>query len=131
MMEPNRAGWDRPGDDGVLDDDDTLASDDMTRDRLDRGIDAPESYSIGQGWGNTAAEARQGESLEQLLAEEEPDQDVQSQIDPAQADREAGQLQTEGPAGTSPSTATQFCPVAPEDERSSEQAAIHIHDDTG
>ncbi len=25
MMEPNRAGWDRPGDDGVLDDDDRVS----------------------------------------------------------------------------------------------------------
>ena len=30
--------------------------------------DAPDAYSIGEGWGNTAAEARQGESLGQLLA---------------------------------------------------------------
>jgi len=48
MKESNRASWDRPGDDGVLDDD-TVASDDMTRDRLDRGIDAPDAYSIGEG----------------------------------------------------------------------------------
>lgn len=129
MSEPNRASWDRPGDDGVLDDD-TLASDDMTRDRLDYGIDAPDAYSIGEGWGNTAAEARQGESLEQLLAEEEPDQDMDSPMVGTHRDREAGQLQTDGPTGTSPSTATQFGAVVPEDERSSEQAAMHIHEDT-
>lgn len=93
-----QSSWDQPGDDGVLDDSDTLAGDDMRRDRLDAGIDPPEGYSAGEGWGTTEAEARQGESLDQLLAEEEPEQG-------------SGRPQPEDGC---------------DDERSAEQAAMHI-----
>lgn len=60
-------------DPGVLDPADTLDGDDLTADPLDRGFDPPESWSPGEGYGTTLAEERAGESLDQLLAEEEPD----------------------------------------------------------
>jgi hypothetical protein len=42
-------------------------------DILDEGIVTRERWSPGQGFGNTAAEERQGESLDQRIAQEEPE----------------------------------------------------------
>jgi hypothetical protein len=42
-------------------------------DMLDGGYDVPEHYSPGQGFGNTPAEMAEGETLDQRLAQEEPD----------------------------------------------------------
>lgn len=42
-------------------------------DALDEGYSPPERYSAGQGFGNTAEEQAEGETLEMRLAQEEPD----------------------------------------------------------
>jgi Family of unknown function (DUF5709) len=42
-------------------------------DPLDRGVAPPERWSAGMRFGTTAQEQEEGESLDQLLAEEEPD----------------------------------------------------------
>lgn len=42
-------------------------------DVLDEGYTAPERWSPAQGFGNTVAEMRQGESLEQRLRQEQPE----------------------------------------------------------
>ena len=42
-------------------------------DTLDEGIVPPQKWSAGQGFGNTAAEQREGETLDQRIAQEEPD----------------------------------------------------------
>ena len=60
-------------DDGVLDPSDTLDDEDMRADVLDTGIDAGEGYRGATRFGTTVEEERRGESLDQLLAEEEPD----------------------------------------------------------
>ena len=60
-------------DDGVLDPSDSLESDDLRGDVLDTGIDAGEGYRGVNRYGTTVDEERRGESLDQLLAEEEPD----------------------------------------------------------
>jgi hypothetical protein len=73
--------WDDIEDDGVLDSSDTL-DDDAVADPLDVGVQAADRWSGANRFGTTVAEARAGESLDQRLAEEEPD------IDP---DREPGQ----------------------------------------
>ncbi|MBF4161724.1 DUF5709 domain-containing protein [Nocardioides acrostichi] len=44
-------------------------------DELDRGYSPPERYSAGQGFGNTPYEEATGESLEQRVAQEEPEPD--------------------------------------------------------
>jgi Family of unknown function (DUF5709) len=56
----------------VLDSSDTLdgAPGD---DPLDRGVVPPERWSAGMRFGSTAGEQEEGESLDQMLAEEEPD----------------------------------------------------------
>lgn len=64
---------DLPEDDGVLDAEDTLITDDLSYDPLDAGIDPPDHWSPAESFGTTADEARRGESLDQLLAEEEPE----------------------------------------------------------
>jgi hypothetical protein len=46
---------------------------DPGEDPLDRGVAAPERWSAGMRFGTTAEEQEDGESLDQLLAEEEPD----------------------------------------------------------
>ncbi len=61
-------------DDGTLDASDTLEGD-PGDDPLDTGIAPPDRWSAGESFGTTLAEERQGESLDQLLAEEEPDPD--------------------------------------------------------
>jgi Family of unknown function (DUF5709) len=60
-------------DDGVLEPADSLESDDLRDDVLDTGIDAGEGYRGANRFGTTVDEERRGESLDQLLAEEEPD----------------------------------------------------------
>lgn len=56
----------------VLDTSDTLTGE-PGDDPLDRGVVTPERWSAGMRFGTTAGEQREGESLDQLLAEEEPD----------------------------------------------------------
>jgi len=71
---------DTPGDDGVLGPEDTLTTDDLSYDPLDTGILPPDRWSPAEKYGNTPEEERRGESLDQLLAEEEPD--VDADLDP-------------------------------------------------
>lgn len=57
---------------------DQLSEDDSLIDRgvedpLDEGYIAPDQWSAGEGYGNTAAEAEQGESLDMRLRQENPD----------------------------------------------------------
>ncbi|GAB3220050.1 DUF5709 domain-containing protein [Micromonospora halotolerans] len=66
--------WNVAEDDGVLDASDTL-DDDRTGDPLDTGIVAADHWSAANRFGTTPAEERAGESLAQLLAQEEPDLD--------------------------------------------------------
>ena len=62
-----------PEDEGVLQPDETLETDDLDEDPLDTGISPPERHPKSEGFGVTLAEARAGESLDQRLAQEEPD----------------------------------------------------------
>jgi hypothetical protein len=68
------AQWDDVEDEGVLDTSDTL-EDDAVKDPLDTGVEAADRWSRASRFGTTAAEQHAGESLDQLLAEEEPDVD--------------------------------------------------------
>ncbi len=79
-------------DDGVLDSSDTLEdSEDPYEDPLDQGILPADKWSAGERFGDTLEEEREGESLDQLLAEEEPD------VDPYKAPASEGDLPREGP----------------------------------
>lgn len=61
-------------DDGVLEPADSLETDDLRGDVLDTGVDAGEGYRGATRFGTTSREERRGESLDQLLAAEEPEQ---------------------------------------------------------
>ncbi len=67
-------------DDGVLDASDTLDGE-VGEDPLDAGYLPPDRWSAGEGFGTTLAEERAGESLDQLLAEEEPEPDPYADLD--------------------------------------------------
>jgi hypothetical protein len=63
-----------------VDDEDQLQPEDTLNDRgvgdlLDEGYSPPEKWSAGEGFGTTADEALQGESLDQRIAQEVPDAD--------------------------------------------------------
>jgi hypothetical protein len=64
-------------DDGLLDSSDTL-EDDPAGDPLDVGYEPADRWSGANRFGTTPAEEAQGESLDQRLAEEEPDVDADS-----------------------------------------------------
>ena len=72
-MSETRPDIDDAEDDGVLDPADSLDNEDLRSDVLDRGIDAGDRYRASERFGTTAEEQSRGESLDQLLAEEEPD----------------------------------------------------------
>jgi uncharacterized protein DUF5709 len=72
MPEPRRPESADLTDYEVLDASDTLDGD-PGDDPLDRGVAAPQRWSAAIRHGSTAAEQQAGESLDELLAEEEPD----------------------------------------------------------
>lgn len=50
-------------------------------DVLDEGYTTPEKWSAAQGFGNTVAEMREGERLEQRIAQEEPEPDPDKPVE--------------------------------------------------
>jgi Family of unknown function (DUF5709) len=66
-------------------------------DPLDTGIIPPERWSAGMRFGTTSAEEEAGESLDQLLAEEEPD--PASDVDDLDDDEEAEDVEGDPDAG--------------------------------
>ena len=82
----------------VLDASDTLDGD-PGDDPLDRGVAAPQRWSAAIRHGSTAAEQQAGESLDQLLAEEEPDVTGEADEEPRgdfAADEYAGDEDVDG-----------------------------------
>ena len=65
----------------VEDASDTLIGD-SGDDPLDRGVATPERWSAGMRFGTTAGEQQDGESLDELLAAEEPDPEADLDEDP-------------------------------------------------
>ncbi len=78
------AEWRRESEDlvdySVLDSSDTLAGP-PGDDPLDRGVATPERWSAVMRFGSTAEEQLAGESLDQLLAEEDPDEGLEPEDD--------------------------------------------------
>jgi hypothetical protein len=68
-------------------------------DPLDRGVVPPERWSAGIRYGVTAGEQTEGESLDQLLAEEEPDETLEDDEEPGDTedlDDDAGDEDVDG-----------------------------------
>jgi len=61
-------------------------------DELDRGYSPPERWSPGQGFGNTAFEEATGESLDQRVAQEEPEADPYDAADGDDEDLDDGEV---------------------------------------
>lgn len=126
-------------DDGVLDASDTLNGD-PGDDPLDTGIAPPDRWSAGEGFGTTLSEERQGESLDQLLAEEEPEADPYAEDDldtdavpGEEQDARSGRLVAED-EGAHPDTEPAL--VARDvgidgGAAGAEEAAVHIQDEPG
>ncbi len=82
----------------VLDTTDTLSGA-PGDDPLDRGVVPPERWSAGVRSGTTGAEQQAGESLDQLLAEEEPDiafDDDDERLEDIAGDEDAGDEDVDG-----------------------------------
>lgn len=73
MSDDRDYTFDSPEDDGVLEPDDTLSTDDLSDDPLNTGIEPADRYGASDWHGVTEAEAREGDSLDRLLREEERD----------------------------------------------------------
>ena len=67
---------DQPQGDG-----DSMSDDRGLTEPLDAGYSPPEKWSVGQGYGNTPLEEELGESLDQRLAQEEPEPDPYAEDD--------------------------------------------------
>lgn len=64
-------------------------------DVLDEGYTAPDNWSPAQGFGNTGAEMKQGETLEQRIAQEQPETDPKKLHGPWNPNRENRQVGTQ------------------------------------
>lgn len=94
-MSDNRENY---GDYSV-DDEDQLQPGDSLVDRgvddaLDEGYSPPERWSAAEGYGNTPLEEELGESLDQRIAQEEPEPDpyLAAELDQEDEEREVGNL---------------------------------------
>ena len=80
---------DQPQGDG-----DSLVSDRGLAEPLDEGYSPPERWSPGEGYGNTPAEEEAGETLDQRIAQEEPEPDpyLQAAEETEDVDGEVGSV---------------------------------------
>lgn len=104
-------------------------------DPLDQGIAPPDRWSAGEGFGTTAEEQEEGESLDELLGEEEPEPDPYADDLPydVEQDPRAGRLVAED-EGAHPDTEEEL--VARDvgidaGAASAEEAAVHDQGDEG
>jgi hypothetical protein len=67
---------DQPQGDG-----DSMSDDRGLTEPLDEGYSPPEKWSVGQGYGNTPLEEELGETLDQRIAQEEPEPDPYAEED--------------------------------------------------
>jgi hypothetical protein len=125
---------------GQLENSETLLSQDLRSDPLDTGYDPPDYEPKATRFGTTAEEQREGETLDQRLAEEEPDVSADDvppgdfdEID-ASPDARAGRLYApdEGAHGDEESDAIAYDAGVSGGSASAEEAAVHIigEDDT-
>jgi hypothetical protein len=126
-------------DDGVLDASDTLDGD-PGDDPLDAGYLPPDRWSAGERFGTTLAEEREGEPLDQLLAEEEPDVDPYAEGDlpqdaplaPDYPEPRAGRLVAEDEGAHADTEADLVARDVGIDggAAGAEEAAVHVEDES-
>jgi hypothetical protein len=140
MAELPYANEELPEDDGVLDPDESLETDDLSQDPLDTGLVVPDGWSPAEQFGSTRSDARTGESLDRLLSEEEPeagpddqqDADTTWPVDSAPEPR-AGRLVAgdEGSRRPTESEVLVFDVGVDADAASPEEEAVHLIPDEG
>jgi hypothetical protein len=102
---------------------------------LDEGYSPPERWSAAQGYGNTEAEADQGESLDQRLRQEMPDEDPDAPIGEdvgGEVGRERGGRLVEDDAGARSDSDSELYAVDVGIDgagASAEEAAVHVIED--
>lgn len=127
-------------DDGVLEPGDSLDSDDLLSDPLDTGIDAGDSYRGATRFGTTHDEEARGESLDDLLAEEQPDSagdddewtdEEQPRDDDREAEPRSGRLlaEDEGAHEDDDKDLVAFDVGIDGGAASAEEAAVHLTDE--
>src|SRR5258707_15083895 len=98
-MTQDTDSWDPdPDDEGQLSAQDTL-SDRGLDDSLDEGYSPPEKPRALNAFGVTQAEAEQGESLDQRIAQEEPDPSTRPDLDDFGRTTESGEFFDDGEGG--------------------------------
>ena len=115
--------------------------DEDVEDELDRGYSPPEKWSAAQGYGNTPYEEATGESLDQRIAQEEPEADPYAESGGDDEDLDDGEVGGERAGrlvdpdqGLGEDTEAE---LVGEDvgidgaAASAEEAAVHIVDETG
>jgi hypothetical protein len=123
---------DQPQGDG-----DSLSDDRGLAEPLDEGYSPPEKWSVGQGYGNTPLEEELGETLDQRLAQEEPEpdpyaeEDVEDLDDGEVGDARAGRLVAPDEGTGEDQNSEMFADDAGIDGAgaSAEEAAMHVVND--
>jgi hypothetical protein len=126
-------------DDGVLEPADSLDDDDLGNDVLDRGVVPADRYAGANRFGTTASEESQGESLDQLLAEEEPDAAPDAEWTDEEKESDAGEARSpragrliapdEGAHGDDETDAVAFDAGIDGAAATAEEAAMHVVDE--
>ena len=123
---------DQPQGDG-----DSLSDDRGLTEPLDEGYSPPEKWSVGQGYGNTPLEEELGETLDQRIAQEEPEPDPYAEEDVEDIDdgevgnARAGRLVAPDEGAGEDEDAEMFADDAGIDGAgaSAEEAAMHVVND--
>ncbi len=123
---------DQPQGDG-----DSMSDDRGLTEPLDEGYSPPERWSVGQGYGNTPLEEELGETLDQRIAQEEPEPDPYAEEDTEDLDDgevgdvRAGRLVAPDEGAGEDVDSEMFADDAGIDGAgaSAEEAAMHVVDD--
>ena len=123
---------DQPQGDG-----DSMSDDRGLTEPLDEGYSPPERWSVGQGYGNTPLEEELGETLDQRIAQEEPEpdpyaeEDVEDLDDGEVGDARAGRLVAPDEGTGEDEDSEMFADDAGIDGAgaSAEEAAMHVVND--
>jgi hypothetical protein len=123
---------DQPQGDG-----DSMSDDRGLTEPLDEGYSPPEKWSVGQGYGNTPLEEELGETLDQRIAQEEPEpdpyaeEDVENLDDGEVGDARAGRLVAPDEGAGEDEDSEMFADDAGIDGAgaSAEEAAMHVVND--
>ena len=123
---------DQPQGDG-----DSMSDDRGLTEPLDEGYSPPEKWSVGQGYGNTPLEEELGETLDQRIAQEEPDpdpyaeEDVEDLDDGEVGNARAGRLVAPDEGAGEDEDSEMFADDAGIDGAgaSAEEAAMHVVND--